>query len=169
MLLQDIKPRQKITLTYLTGSGNTIVEGVFSGSTPDGYYFCHNNSRVAEYANTGIQPIFPDFTFHFYLPGIWLTDVKGGDKRILDIKVITPGILIKKDASGTIFRRIYKNEKNLLYLGTIQKDIESCYLPSPMISIVDSEYAEAKGWTFYEPSPSAEEKLQKKSKNVYPQ
>lgn len=162
MLLHEIKQGQKITLTYLTSSGNTVVDGVFSGFTPEGYYFCHNNTRIADFSNNSIPQLLPNYNFHFYLPGTYLTDVKQTDKRVLDIRVLLPNILMKKDPSGTIFRRIYKKEKDLLYLGTIQKDIEACFIPSPMISIVDAEYAESKGWVFHETTQSAEERLQKK-------
>lgn len=164
MYLKDIKPGQKIRVVYYTGNGNTGVDGVF-GEVQGNFCILHNNIRVAEYSPNISSPNL-DYQYAMIINGPTLDHAKANDKRLISIQVILPDILMKKDATGTSFRRIYKEEKDLLYLGTIQKDIELCYTPSPMISIVDKAYAESKGWTYYHPEPSAEEKLQRKKPTV---
>jgi len=73
-------------------------------------------------------------------------------------------ILVKHGSNGILFRRIYKKDYPMIYLGTIQKDIEDCKKPSPVITIMDMDYLKEIGWKEYENEPSAEEKVQRSTR-----
>lgn len=70
-------------------------------------------------------------------------------------------VYYRQTSSGHIFRRIYKMDGNLVFLGTVQKDIEDCKKPSSQVTPMDTDYVLALGWKLYEKEPSAEEKLKK--------
>lgn len=69
-------------------------------------------------------------------------------------------LLYKQDNQGGLFRRIYKKDADLYFLGSIQKDPENCKKPcTGPIVIMDGAYLAEKGWIPYKKETPAEDKL----------
>lgn len=87
---------------------------------------------------------------------------------IISFKIVEDELLVKKDATGFLFRKIYETNKTLIYLGAIRKDPEQAKLPSAMVTIHDKEYIISKGWETYKEEPSAEERVNSEIKKKVP-
>jgi hypothetical protein len=100
------------------------------------------------------------YAFSYHVGENFLMSPLGfGRVRILDDAFV----LFKKTGSGILFRRVYRQDDELVFVGTIQKDIEDCKKPSASVSVMDPEYLEQSGWKPYVKEPSAEEKLKEQS------
>ena len=151
------------TVMYLVGSaGNTqtiSVDGKLIFDPKMGYIFLHNSPSMAEY-HAPYQTSDYSHDFAYILNGPSDIHSMKGDSRFRKIIIQQePKILYKQESSGTLFRRLYKEKDNLMFLGVIQKDIADCQLPSPMVTVADAAYITSKGWKIYEKQPSAEERL----------
>lgn len=104
---------------------------------------------VARFGHMYTHQIPPNFTLHG-LPEVDISHVEFTD---------TSQILVRRSNSGVSFRKIYKKDGELIYVGTIHKDIEDCNEPSSSVSVMDVQYLNKAGWVSHEKEPSAEEKL----------
>lgn len=82
----------------------------------------------------------------------------------IGVRLLKEELLVKNDVSGTLFRKIYKIDGNLIFLGSIKKDPDSAKSPSGLINIFDLEHMTSKGWIFYKEEISAEEKANKEAR-----
>lgn len=79
--------------------------------------------------------------------------------RFIRIVINSERFLIKNSKTGMLFRRIYKQEDEIIFLGTVQKDIEDCKKPSAVITTADLNYLERDGWEFYASEIPAEKRV----------
>ncbi len=73
-------------------------------------------------------------------------------------------LLYKNDNSGGLFRKVFKTDGTLIFVGGVCKNPEDCEKPSALINVMELEYLKMKGWDFHKKELSAEEKLNKISK-----
>lgn len=78
---------------------------------------------------------------------------------------LEPGVIEKSTPQGKIFRRVYKEFDDLVFIGTIQKNIDDCSKPSAVITAMDMKYLKETGWKPVIIEESAEEKLKRVQKS----
>lgn len=112
---------------------------------------CHNQQGYPYVFNIGAEHTLGNHNF---------------PRPILKVWIESSNILFQKSESGTLFRRIYKTEKekSLIYLGPVRKDPEECKKPSALVYILDLDYLTSKGWALYKELPSAESRIKSNNK-----
>lgn len=141
---------------YSTGGRAIPFDGKIQ--TYDGtYYLCTN---IEEFNDGRPLPDRYGYAFSFRLGNIDLRRINDYVGTILRLS-LAPEIVIwfKNGQSGMLFRRVYKIDSGMIYMGTIQKDPDLCVDPSAVIHIYDKQYMEAQGWKLHEKEPTAEQKV----------
>lgn len=126
----------------------TIYEGA--------YYMCHSDPTLGGSQN--LRQMY-GYAFAVNVP----QDLRRVHEYISNVIAVTKtngnGIYFKQTDSGLKFRKVYKKDGEMIFVGPVVKDIEDCNNPAAVITIIDIKYIESTGWTPYEKEKSAEERL----------
>lgn len=154
---------KKGLLITKTSGGNAAVENeCMIGMHGMSYILLHN---IRDLDGGGAQPA---SGFKYGLP-INGNEISGRNISgiIIGFKLLSSDILWRKGAGGeALFRRVYKTDGILTYIGSVQKDIEDCKKPSATVQVADWEYLTLKGWEYYTIEISAEKKAAASVKKV---
>lgn len=149
LIRQQDHGAEAIALSY--HSSEQIRGKIHVGET--GMFFCSNSPNLH-------GENCPDKFGYKYSYRVGIEILQKGDGSSLKwVKLLEQTVIVKRGNNGDLFRRLYKQEDNLIYVGTIQKDIEDCKKPSSTINIMDEEFLKENGWNEYQKEESAEEKL----------
>lgn len=136
-------------------------DGPFQGQlsfSDNDYYLCNNVYAGDSCSNKlGWQ-----YSYHVGSKALMGVGVPIHTIRFLqDTKTIT-----RHEPSGShLFRKVYRHEDNLIFVGPVKKDIEECRKPAAVVTVLDWEYLKNTGWEYYEDEPTAEDKLRISAKN----
>lgn len=105
--------------------------------------------------NSSATPFPHEYAFSLGTSGLMQNGVNVTD-NVIKVSKQTSMILWKRDNAGNLYRRIYKTDGIMFYVGSIQKDSEDCKKPSGIITIMDKDYLHSRGWEPYYQENSAE-------------
>lgn len=154
----DDGKRVKVHLN--TGSGTQAFDALIKFR--NGYFYLYSNYQYLHNENTDSKPLGFKYTFNCGSAGEVLFDFP----HFISLEFTDAiSVLCKKDGAGPLFRRIYNIDKNLIYLGSIQKTPEDCKKASAVITVMDYEYLQSKGWAKHEQEITAEQRAALARKN----
>ncbi len=104
------------------------------------------------------------YKYKYTLPGPHITQDLFGD-RLVEIMIIPneKNVEILQLKSSGSFRRVYKREGNMVFVGNVVKDSEHCKRPAVIITIMDADYLKTRGWATYKGETPAEDRVKEKS------
>lgn len=153
-----------LTVTFTVPGLSSQYEGRISviGSK---VFVCHNGPSNYHGVNLNAKDKF-GYLYAYQIPPD--TDRIVADGLFNSFQIEEYSLLYKKDPAGNLFRRIYKIEDPLIYLGPICKDPDKAMSPSAHITISDYNYLQEKKWERYQKEISAEEKVKLASRSGAP-
>lgn len=149
------------TLTLMMDSGPNHAKGMLVNYSGELYFVCNNpqldGSRLPSQVLSGFK-----YAYHAGADGSLLHL----HPKFLALEVGNSNVQVfYQKLNGNHFRRIYKQEGDLIFLGPICKDLEACKNPAAIITVMDYQYMVSKGWEKYEEKPSAERRAEMAGKN----
>lgn len=142
-----------------TGDGRGMLVPI--PGKPDSACLIHNiiHYNTSYNKNPTLNPT--DYPYSIIIGGKVLNSRSLSGFRGVEILSI-PVLVNPTSPKGTLFRRIYKIERELIFLGPVKKTIEECLEPSPNINVHDYDYLRLIGWEELKREQTPEEKLKKK-------